>query len=90
MKKIIPRKKQILVKPDGDESRMTESGLYKPDTVEQEKKAVGTVVAVGPDVKDIKKGDRVIYGIFAGDPISLDGKDYKFVDEEFVLGFLKE
>ena len=87
--KIIPRRKQVLVKPDDEAGRLTETGLYKPDTVEQERKAVGTVIAVSPEVKDIKKGDNVVYGVYAGDPIILDGVDYKFVDEESILGFLK-
>ena len=87
--KIIPRRKQVLVKPDDEVGRLTETGLYKPDTVEQERKAVGTVIAVSPEVKDIKKGDKVVYGVYAGDPVSLDGIDYKFVDEESILGFLK-
>ena len=88
--KIVPRKKQVLVRPDEDASRVTLTGLYRPDTVEQEKKAIGTVVAVSPEVKDIKVGDRVVYGVFAGDPINVDRVDYKFLDEEFILGFLMD
>lgn len=87
---IIPLGKQILLKPDPEEGRMSESGLYKPDTVEQEQKAIGTVVAIGPDVKkNIKVGDRVIYGVFAGDSINLGYEDFKFLEEEYVLGLLK-
>lgn len=87
--KIIPRKKQVLILPQKEDSRLTETGLYKPDTVEQEQKAIGTVIAVGPDVKDMKKGDKVIYGVYAGDPLSYQGKDYKFVEEDSILAFLK-
>ena len=87
---IIPLGKQILIKPDEEESRQTDTGLYKPDTVEQERKAIGTVISIGPEVKGtFLKGERVIYGVFAGDPISLDGVDYKFIEEEFILGILK-
>src|SRR3990167_962618 len=87
---IIPLGKQILIKPDEEESRQTDTGLYKPDTVEQERKAIGTIISIGPEVKGaFKKGDKVIYGVFAGDAVSWDGVDYKFIEEEFILGILK-
>jgi len=85
---IKPRGKQVLIKPDAEKSRESENGIITPSNVEQEQKAIGTVIAVGTDVKDIKKGDRVVYGVFAGDPIKFDEVDYKFVHEEFILGIL--
>lgn len=85
---IKPRTKQILVKPDGEDSRESEYGIITPPRVEQEQKAIGTVLAVGPDVKDIKKGDRVIFGVYAGDSIKMDGVDYKLLHDEDVLAFL--
>lgn len=92
--KIKPRKNQVLLKQDEEAKKETESGLFIPSTVEEEQKAIGTVVAVGPDIKDIKKGDRVIYGAYAGETLSLteDGKEekYKLLFEEDVLAFLEE
>lgn len=87
--KMIPRGNQVLVRPDDEESRVSESGLVKPSNIEQEQKAIGTVIAVGAEVKDIKKGDRVIYGVYAGDPINFEEVDYKFVEDKFILGFIK-
>lgn len=94
MKKIVPRGKQVLVKPDKEDRNMSESGLSIPDEVEQEQKAFGIVVSVGSEIKDIKEGDHVIYGAFAGERISLkeDNKeiDYVLLFDEDVLAFIKE
>jgi co-chaperonin GroES (HSP10) len=81
MKKIYPRSKQILVKPDSEESRESESGILTPDNVEQEKKSIGTVISVGKEIEDIKKDDRVIYGAYSGERLKFkEGmKEYEFV-----------
>jgi len=92
--KIIPRGKQVLVKPDEEKSRILESGLVTPDNVEQERKAFGVVIAVGSEITDIKKGDKVIYGTYSGDDISFadTGKevDYKLIYEDEILAFIEE
>lgn len=92
--KIKPRGKQILVQPDPEVSRQGDFGLVLPSSVEQEQKAVGTVIAVGPDIKDVKKGDRVIYAAFGGESIgfSRDPKkvDYKLLFDEDVLAFIED
>lgn len=92
--KILPRGKQVLVKPDGEESRTSKSGLSIPDSVEQEKKAMGTVIEVGPEIKDIKVGDHVLYGVFAGEQISFKESagqiDYVLLFEEDILAFIEE
>ena len=86
--KILPRKKQILVIPDKALSGVTDSGLLRPDNEEKEKKAIGTVEAVGMGIDDIRRGDRVIYGAYAGEPISFEIKeedDYILLFDEDVL-----
>lgn len=91
--KITPRGKRILVKRDAPESRENEAGIITPDNVEQEQKAFGTVVDVGREIKDVKKGDRVIYGAYAGEIIvqSEKGKqvEYRLLDDEDVIAFMK-
>lgn len=91
---IKPRGKQVLVKPDDEKSRTSEYGIITPDNEEQETKAFGTVVAVGPEITDIKNDDRVIYAAFGGEQISFQDSD-KDVDfvllfEEDVLAFIEE
>lgn len=92
--KIIPRGKFILVKPDETEQVTSETGLAIPPNEEQEEKAYGTVVAVGDAIKDIKKGDRVIYGKYAGDEITfrenLKDVTYMLVEDQWVMAFLQD
>lgn len=90
---IVPRGKQVLVRVDEAEDRESEFGIIVPDEVEQERKSQGLVEAVGPDIKDVKPGDRVIYGTFAGESIKLreSGKqvDFKLLDDGDVIAFIK-
>lgn len=90
--KIYPRAKWILVKPDAEDARENEFGIITPENVEQERRAFGTVMSVGQDIKDVKKGDRVIYGAYAGEKIKLKGSktDFDFVmlfDEDVIATF---
>lgn len=61
----------------------TASGIYLPENA-AEKTAVFVVQATGPDVKNVKQGDRIIYNGFAGE-VKVDGVDYIIVKEEDVL-----
>lgn len=62
----------------------TASGIYLPDTA-KEKPVVAVVEAVGPDVKGIKKGDRIVYKDYSTTDLKIDGKEYLIVKEEDVL-----
>ena len=91
--KIQPRGARILVKRDEAKRGVSEHGIVTPENVEKEQKAYGTVVAVGSEVKDVKVGDRVVYGAYAGEDIEQEEKgkkvDYKLLDDEDVIAFLK-
>lgn len=67
--KMQPLEDRIVVYPDPAE-RVTAGGILKPDeVVQRERPARGTVIAVGPGKDkpvDLKVGDRIIYGRFAG------------------------
>jgi len=92
--KIIPRGKQVLVKPDGETSRVSEHGIVTPDNIEEETKAFGTVEAIGPDIEDIEVGKKVIYGKFAGEDIMVKGSDkevdFVLLHEEWILAFIEK
>jgi chaperonin GroES len=62
----------------------TASGIYLPDTA-KEKPAYAVVEAVGPDVKGVKNGDKIIYESFKATEVTVDGKEYLIVKEEDVL-----
>jgi len=78
---------KILVKPSEAEEK-TSSGIIIPDTA-KEKPQRGVAVMVGGDKKDepmeIKKGDVVLYGKYAGQELSIDGEDYLLISQSDVL-----
>ncbi len=67
----------------------TASGIYLPDTA-KEKPVVATVQSVGPDVKGIKKGDKIIYKEYSTTELKIDGTEYIIVKEEDVLATVQE
>jgi chaperonin GroES len=69
LKKIIPLGFYVLVKVAAEESRENENGLIIPSNVEQEQKSQGTVEAVGEKVENLKPGDEVIFGTYAGEEV---------------------
>ena len=92
IKRIVPRGKWVLVRPIEKESSETDQGLILPASEEREQKAVGTVVSVGEGVTEIKKGDEVVYGAFAGENMKRrEGSvevDYKLLLDEDILVIL--
>lgn len=62
----------------------TASGLYLPDS-SKEKPVVAKVEAIGPDVKTVKKGDRILYKEYSTTELKIDGTEYLLVKEEDIL-----
>lgn len=62
----------------------TVSGLYLPDNA-NEKPAMATVVAVGPDVTAVKLNDRIVYKEYTTTELTMDGTDYLIVSQEDIL-----
>lgn len=83
------------IKPLGDRvvatreiaTSKTASGIYLPETA-KEKPVVAKVEAIGPDVKGIKKGDKIIYKEYSTTELKIDGIEYIIVKEEDVLATL--
>jgi len=92
-KKVIPRGKYILVKPDNVVLKENDAGLSMPANEEQEEKAQGIVEAFGDEVKGIKKNDRVVYGVLAGEVLKIKegGKEveYKLLHDDDVIAFVR-
>ena len=86
--KLKPMADNILLKQTEAEET-TSSGIILA-TTNKEKPAIYEVLAAGPDVKDIKTGDRVVVGQFVGSELKLDGVDYKFVKQEDVLALVTD
>lgn len=66
----------------------TASGLYLPEG-SKEKSSVAVVEAVGPKVKEIKKGDKIVYKEYSTTELKVNGTEYLIVKEEDVLATLK-
>ncbi len=83
-----PLEDRVLVKPAAAEEK-TASGIIIPDSA-KEKPQKGEVVAVGPGTKDVemqvKVGDVVLYGKYAGTELNLDGEDLLVMRQSDILG----
>jgi len=71
-------------------------GILIPDSA-KEKPMRGMVIAVGPgrvlengDTKalDVKKGDKVLFGGYAGSEVKFEGKDYLIVNESEIFAVI--
>lgn len=81
-----------------DAEEKTAGGIIIPDTA-KEKPMQGKVIAVGKgrvekDGKvtplDVKAGDTVLFGKYAGQEIKIDGNEYLIIREEEVLGVVEK
>jgi chaperonin GroES len=88
---IKPLGDRILVKPL-EQEETTKSGIVLPDTIEKERKAQGEVIAVGEGEKiqklNLKPGDKVLYGKYAGDEVEVDKVEYKILKDDEVLAVM--
>ena len=85
--KIKPLADRVLVKPAAAEEK-TVSGIIIPDTA-KEKPLKGEVIATGDGTKDekmvVKKGDEVLYSLYAGTEIELDGEKLIIMRQSDIL-----
>lgn len=61
----------------------TASGILLGEA--KEKPAYAVVESVGPDVKAVKKGDKIVYKEYSTTEIKVEGNDYIILKEEDVL-----
>jgi chaperonin GroES len=94
--KIRPLQDRVIVMRVDEEAK-TKGGIIIPDTA-KEKPQEGKIVAVGKgkvgeDGKvhplDVKKGDRILFGKYAGTEIKLEGDDHLILREDDILGVLE-
>lgn len=88
--KVKPLADRVVIRP-GEAETKTVSGIYIPDTA-KEKPQKGTIVAAGPGTKDVtmevKVGDVVLYGKYAGTEITIDGEDFLIMKQSDVLAVI--
>jgi chaperonin GroES len=94
--KIRPLHDRVIVKRmEGDDT--TKGGIIIPDTA-KEKPIEGEVVAVGSgkvleDGKiqplEVKKGDRVLFGKYAGTDITIEGEERLIMREDDIIAIVE-
>ncbi|MFZ2968286.1 MAG: co-chaperone GroES [Sulfuricurvum sp.] len=82
-----PLGKRVLVERL-EEATTTASGIIIPDNA-KEKPLQGTVVAVSNKVKNVTNGDTVVFGKYAGNELTLNGKSYLVLNLDDLLGILQ-
>lgn len=94
--KIRPLADRILVKRE-DPSETVRGGIIIPDSA-KEKPQEGKIVAAGPGRLDdsgkrvpmeVKKGDRILMGKYAGTEVKLDGEEHIIMREEDILAVIE-
>lgn len=96
MSRFNPLGERIVVTPDAQEEKI---GLIYIPEVASEKPVEGTVVSVGPGIRNektgrvipntLKKGDRILYGKYGGIDLEVGGTKYFLMRESDVLGILQ-
>ena len=94
--KIKPLNDRVLVLRE-DEEQKSAGGIIIPDTA-KEKPQRGKVVAVGSGKRDkegkqtpleVKAGDRILFGKYAGTEIKIDNVDHVFMREDDIMSVLE-
>ena len=87
---IKPLADRVLIEPQEAQTK-TAGGIYIPDTA-KEKPQQGKVIAAGPGKKDepmeVKPGDVVLYGKYAGTEVTVEDKKYLIVKQQDILAIL--
>ncbi len=92
---IQPLGDRVLVKPLEMEEK-TKGGIVLPDTA-KEKPQEGEVVAVGAGKKledgktvplEVKKGNKILFGKYAGTEVKVEGEEHLIMREEDILAVI--
>ncbi len=94
--KIRPLHDRVIVKRL-EEERRTASGIVIPDTA-AEKPDQGEIIAVGAGKRDdsgkliamdVKVGDKVLFGKYAGQTVKVAGEELLVMREEDIMGVIE-
>jgi len=95
--KIRPLQDRIIVKRLESEEK-TKGGIIIPDSA-KEKPMEGKVIAVGNgklldngqrSKPEVKEGDRVLFGKYAGTEVKIDGEEHLILREDDILGIIEK
>ena len=94
--KIRPLQDRVVVRRTEEETK-TAGGIVLPGSA-AEKPSQGEVLAVGPGKKldngslqavDLKVGDKVLFGNYAGSTVKVDGEELLIMNESEVFGVIE-
>ena len=94
--KVKPLHDRVIVKRIEEEEK-TKGGIIIPDTA-KEKPVEGKIIAVGEgklsdDGKripmDIKAGDRILFGKYAGTEIQIEGEEHLIMREDDIIAIVE-
>ena len=93
--KVKPLSDRVLIRRVEAEEQV-KGGIIIPDTAKEKPLEAEVVVAgpgkVGEDGKvvpvEVKKGDRVLIGQYAGTDVEVDGEEFVIVSQEDILGII--
>jgi len=95
--KIKPLQDRIIVKRIEEEEK-TKGGIIIPDSA-KEKPMEGQVIAVGAgkvldngtkQPPEVKEGDRILFGKYAGTEVKIDGVEHLIMREDDILGIIEK
>lgn len=95
-KNIRPLSDRVVVEARQVETK-TAGGIVIPDTADKDKPVQGTIIAVGVgkyidgtiQPLQVKVGDQVLFGKYAGTNIKLDDKELLVMREEDIMGVVE-
>ena len=95
--KIRPLNDRVVVEPRELETK-TAGGIVIPDTADKDKPIQGTIIAIGNGKYidgslvplQVKVGDKVLFGKYAGTNVKLDDSEYLVMREEDIMGVLED
>jgi len=96
MASIRPLQDRVIIKRI-EEGEQIRGGIIIPDSA-REKPQEGEVIAAGAGKKldsgervalDVKEGDRVLFGKYAGTEVKLDDEEYLIMREDDILGVIE-
>ena len=95
--KIRPLHDRVIVKRL-EEERTTASGIVIPESASAEKPDQGTILSIGNGKVledgtvrplDVKVGDKVLFGKYAGQSVKVDGDEVLVMREEDIMGIVE-
>ena len=94
--KIRPLHDRVIVKRVEEEDK-TKGGIIIPDSA-KEKPSEGKVIAIGKGklldngqllALEVKKGDKVLFGKYAGTEIKIDGEEHLIMREDDIIAIIE-